>query len=169
MAVEQINRKHPDSSRVFGCFLLLLQVLLDKFGGALQAESAGAVLTTATHWEDLEIQEEAESGSSVTSKIRLPVQVSAPHPSDRHGDPGGETLVSPAAVVVCAVAALPAVRGGEQGGRSRSAAAHPAGAAPGLPESGPAPLPWPHAAAPWHGRPYTLTHSHTHTRASAEQ
>lgn len=61
-----------------GCFfslLLSMQVLLDKFGAALRAESAGAVLTTATHWEDLEIQEEAESGSSVTSKIRLPVQV----------------------------------------------------------------------------------------------
>ncbi|XP_075888501.1 conserved oligomeric Golgi complex subunit 1 isoform X3 [Nelusetta ayraudi] len=54
----------------------LSKVLLDKFGAALRAESAGAVLTTATHWEDLEIQEEAETGSSVTSKIRLPVQSS---------------------------------------------------------------------------------------------
>ncbi|KAG7219353.1 hypothetical protein INR49_001018 [Caranx melampygus] len=50
-------------------------VLLDKFGSVLHAGSAGAVLTTATNWEDLEIQEEAESGSSITSKIRLPVQV----------------------------------------------------------------------------------------------
>ncbi|XP_070778584.1 conserved oligomeric Golgi complex subunit 1 isoform X2 [Enoplosus armatus] len=54
----------------------LSKVLLDKFGTALHAESAGAILTTATGWEDLEIQEEAESGSSVTSKIRLPVQPS---------------------------------------------------------------------------------------------
>lgn len=54
----------------------LSKVLLDKFGAALHAESAGAILTTATNWEDLEIQEEAESGSSVTSKIRLPVQPS---------------------------------------------------------------------------------------------
>ncbi|XP_037648488.1 conserved oligomeric Golgi complex subunit 1 isoform X2 [Sebastes umbrosus] len=54
----------------------LSKVLLDKFGTALHAESAGAILTTATNWEDLEIQEEAESGSSVTSKIRLPVQPS---------------------------------------------------------------------------------------------
>ncbi|KAM3863538.1 conserved oligomeric Golgi complex subunit 1 [Diretmus argenteus] len=54
----------------------LSKVLLDKFAAALHAESAGAVLTTATHWDDLEIQEEAESGSSVTSKIRLPVQPS---------------------------------------------------------------------------------------------
>lgn len=50
---------------------------MGKFGAALHAEAAGAILTTATNWEDLEIQEEAESGSSVTSKIRLPVQVSS--------------------------------------------------------------------------------------------
>uniref|UniRef100_A0A3Q1EZ57 Conserved oligomeric Golgi complex subunit 1 n=1 Tax=Acanthochromis polyacanthus TaxID=80966 RepID=A0A3Q1EZ57_9TELE len=42
----------------------------------LHAESAGEILTTVTNWEDLEIQEEAESGSSVTSRIRLPVQPS---------------------------------------------------------------------------------------------
>ncbi|TMS15265.1 Conserved oligomeric Golgi complex subunit 1 [Larimichthys crocea] len=54
----------------------LSKVLLDKFGTALHAECAGAILTTATNWEDLEIQEETESGSSVTSKIRLPVQPS---------------------------------------------------------------------------------------------
>ncbi|XP_028455468.1 conserved oligomeric Golgi complex subunit 1 isoform X1 [Perca flavescens] len=54
----------------------LSKVLLDKFGAALHAESAGAILTTTTNWEDLEIQEEAESGSSVTSKISLPVQPS---------------------------------------------------------------------------------------------
>lgn len=65
--------------------------------------------------------------------------------------------MSPAAVVVRAVAALPAVRGGEQGGRARSASAHPAGAAPGLPQSGPAALPRPHAAASWHGKARTRT------------
>ncbi|XP_042250017.1 conserved oligomeric Golgi complex subunit 1 isoform X2 [Thunnus maccoyii] len=54
----------------------LSKVLLVKFGTALHAESAGDILTTATNWEDLEIQEEAESGSSITSKIRLPVQPS---------------------------------------------------------------------------------------------
>ncbi|XP_029293574.1 conserved oligomeric Golgi complex subunit 1 isoform X2 [Cottoperca gobio] len=54
----------------------LSRVLLDKFGTALHAESAGTILTTGTNWEDLEIQEEAESGSSVTSTIRLPVQPS---------------------------------------------------------------------------------------------
>ncbi|XP_019714149.1 conserved oligomeric Golgi complex subunit 1 [Hippocampus comes] len=50
--------------------------LLEQFRTALHADSAGAILTYATNWEDLEIQEEAESGSSVTSKIRLPVQPS---------------------------------------------------------------------------------------------
>uniref|UniRef100_A0A3Q3WTA9 Conserved oligomeric Golgi complex subunit 1 n=1 Tax=Mola mola TaxID=94237 RepID=A0A3Q3WTA9_MOLML len=54
----------------------LSKVLLDKFGNVLHAESAGAILSTATNWEDLEIQEETESGSNVTSKIRLPVQPS---------------------------------------------------------------------------------------------
>ncbi|KAG7504934.1 hypothetical protein JOB18_019809 [Solea senegalensis] len=54
----------------------LSKVLLDKFGMVLHSQSAGVILTTATNWEDLEIQEEAESGSSVTSKIRLPVQPS---------------------------------------------------------------------------------------------
>ncbi|XP_034566535.1 conserved oligomeric Golgi complex subunit 1 isoform X1 [Notolabrus celidotus] len=54
----------------------LSKVLLDKFCTALHAESAGTILKTATNWEDLEIQEEAESGSSITSKIRLPVQTS---------------------------------------------------------------------------------------------
>ncbi|KAM4634721.1 conserved oligomeric Golgi complex subunit 1 isoform 2-T2 [Polymixia lowei] len=54
----------------------LSKVLADKFATELHAESAGAILKTATNWEELEIQEEAESGSSVTSKIRLPVQPS---------------------------------------------------------------------------------------------
>ncbi|KAM9783401.1 conserved oligomeric Golgi complex subunit 1 isoform X1 [Syngnathus typhle] len=50
--------------------------LLEKFRTALHADTAGAILTNATNWEDFEIQEEAESGSNVTSKIRLPVQAS---------------------------------------------------------------------------------------------
>uniref|UniRef100_A0A3B5LQ09 Conserved oligomeric Golgi complex subunit 1 n=1 Tax=Xiphophorus couchianus TaxID=32473 RepID=A0A3B5LQ09_9TELE len=54
----------------------LSKELMETFGAALLAESAGAVLSSATGWEDLEIQEESESGNSVTSKIRLPVQAS---------------------------------------------------------------------------------------------
>uniref|UniRef100_A0A8C5A1A6 Conserved oligomeric Golgi complex subunit 1 n=1 Tax=Gadus morhua TaxID=8049 RepID=A0A8C5A1A6_GADMO len=54
----------------------LSQALVDHFATALNADTPGAILKTATSWEELEIQEEAESGSSVTSKIRLPVQPS---------------------------------------------------------------------------------------------
>lgn len=51
------------------------QVLAHGFTQSLLSDDAGSVLATATSWDELEIQEEAESGSSVTSKIRLPVQV----------------------------------------------------------------------------------------------
>lgn len=51
------------------------QVLAHGFTQSLLLDDAGSVLATATSWDELEIQEEAESGSSVTSKIRLPVQV----------------------------------------------------------------------------------------------
>ncbi|KAG5833013.1 hypothetical protein ANANG_G00297350 [Anguilla anguilla] len=54
----------------------LSQELVRSFTDGLHADSPGSVLATATNWEELEIQEEAESGSSVTSKIRLPVQPS---------------------------------------------------------------------------------------------
>ncbi|XP_014895523.1 conserved oligomeric Golgi complex subunit 1 isoform X1 [Poecilia latipinna] len=54
----------------------LSEGLMETFGTALLAESAGAVLSSTTNWEDLEIQEESESGNSITSKIRLPVQAS---------------------------------------------------------------------------------------------
>uniref|UniRef100_A0A674AU52 Conserved oligomeric Golgi complex subunit 1 n=1 Tax=Salmo trutta TaxID=8032 RepID=A0A674AU52_SALTR len=50
----------------------LSKALVGRFATSLHAESAGAILANATNWEELEIQEEAESGSSVTSKIRLP-------------------------------------------------------------------------------------------------
>ncbi|XP_041720061.2 conserved oligomeric Golgi complex subunit 1-like isoform X2 [Coregonus clupeaformis] len=54
----------------------LSKALVGRFATSLHAESAGAILANATNWEELEIQEEAESGSSVTSKIRIPVQPS---------------------------------------------------------------------------------------------
>jgi hypothetical protein len=54
---------------------------VDHFATALNADTPGAILKTATSWEELEIQEEAESGSRVTSKIRLPVQVSHSPPT----------------------------------------------------------------------------------------
>nr|XP_006635458.1 PREDICTED: conserved oligomeric Golgi complex subunit 1 isoform X1 [Lepisosteus oculatus] len=54
----------------------LTEALVQNFAGRLHSSSAGSILETATNWEELEIQEETESGSKVTSKIRLPVQPS---------------------------------------------------------------------------------------------
>lgn len=112
----------------------MFQGLLEKFGVVLHAESAGTILATATNWEDLEIQEEAESGSSVTSKIRLPVQVRRTSDTNwedpesmLRSDGGLLFLLSPVADVVRAVAAVPAVRGNKQGGRPRPSSLHPPG------------------------------------------
>ncbi|KAB1265660.1 Conserved oligomeric Golgi complex subunit 1 [Camelus dromedarius] len=54
----------------------VVKVLAHGFAQSLLLDDAGSVLATATSWDELEIQEEAESGSSVTSKIRLPIQPS---------------------------------------------------------------------------------------------
>ncbi|XP_016056947.1 PREDICTED: conserved oligomeric Golgi complex subunit 1 [Miniopterus natalensis] len=54
----------------------VVQVLAHGFAQSLLLDDAGSVLATATSWDELEIQEEAESGSSITSKIRLPIQPS---------------------------------------------------------------------------------------------
>ncbi|NWH72776.1 COG1 protein, partial [Piaya cayana] len=50
--------------------------LVQCFTHTLLLDTAGSVLATATSWDETEIQEETESGNSVTSKIRLPVQPS---------------------------------------------------------------------------------------------
>uniref|UniRef100_A0A9J7X7A4 Conserved oligomeric Golgi complex subunit 1 n=2 Tax=Cyprinus carpio TaxID=7962 RepID=A0A9J7X7A4_CYPCA len=50
--------------------------LVGSFATTLHAGTAGSILSTATNWEELEIQEETESGNSIMSKIRLPVQPS---------------------------------------------------------------------------------------------
>lgn len=60
---------------VIRAFIFVLQGLVECFTHTLLLDTAGSVLATATNWDEIEIQEEAESGSSVTSKIRLPVQV----------------------------------------------------------------------------------------------
>uniref|UniRef100_H0VUN9 Conserved oligomeric Golgi complex subunit 1 n=1 Tax=Cavia porcellus TaxID=10141 RepID=H0VUN9_CAVPO len=52
------------------------QVLVHRFTQSLLLDDAGSILATATNWEELEIQEETESVSSITSKIRLPSQPS---------------------------------------------------------------------------------------------
>ncbi|KAM4844948.1 conserved oligomeric Golgi complex subunit 1 isoform 2-T2 [Thomomys bottae] len=54
----------------------VVKVLAHEFTQSLLLDDAGSVLATATNWDELEIQEETESGSSVTSKIRLPTQPS---------------------------------------------------------------------------------------------
>ncbi|NXE14377.1 COG1 protein, partial [Lophotis ruficrista] len=50
--------------------------LVQCFTQTLLLDTAGSVLAAATNWDETEIQEETESGNSVTSKIRLPVQPS---------------------------------------------------------------------------------------------
>ncbi|XP_069809535.1 conserved oligomeric Golgi complex subunit 1 [Dendropsophus ebraccatus] len=50
--------------------------LVRAFTNTLQQNTAGLALATATQWDEIEIQEETEAGSSVTSKIRLPGQCS---------------------------------------------------------------------------------------------
>ncbi|KAM9222271.1 conserved oligomeric Golgi complex subunit 1 [Leptosomus discolor] len=50
--------------------------LVQCFTHTLLLDTAGSVLATATNWDEIEIQEETESGNSVTSTIRLPVQPS---------------------------------------------------------------------------------------------
>ncbi|XP_014812086.1 PREDICTED: conserved oligomeric Golgi complex subunit 1 isoform X2 [Calidris pugnax] len=50
--------------------------LVQCFTRTLLLDTAGSVLATATNWDEIEIQEETESGNSITSKIRLPVQPS---------------------------------------------------------------------------------------------
>ncbi|NXA36007.1 COG1 protein, partial [Eudromia elegans] len=52
------------------------KALVQCFTRTLLLDSAGSILATATNWDEIEIQEETESGNSITSKIRLPVQPS---------------------------------------------------------------------------------------------
>ncbi|XP_072259564.1 conserved oligomeric Golgi complex subunit 1 isoform X2 [Pyxicephalus adspersus] len=54
----------------------VVQHLARSFTQTLLLNTAGSALATATHWDEIEIQEETEAGSSVTSKIRLPGQCS---------------------------------------------------------------------------------------------
>ncbi|NXL87587.1 COG1 protein, partial [Alectura lathami] len=52
------------------------KALVQCFTRTLLLDTAGSVLASATSWDEIEIQEETESGNSVTSKIRLPMQPS---------------------------------------------------------------------------------------------
>ncbi|OWK14222.1 COG1 [Cervus elaphus hippelaphus] len=71
---ELLLQRSVTGYRVWGS--AVVRVLVHGFAQSLLVDDAGSVLATATSWDELEIQEEAESGSSVTSKIRLPVQPS---------------------------------------------------------------------------------------------
>nr|XP_056704719.1 conserved oligomeric Golgi complex subunit 1 [Euleptes europaea] len=55
---------------------VVAKVLVQNFTQSLLKDEAGSILATATNWEEIEIEEETESGSSIKSKIRLPVQPS---------------------------------------------------------------------------------------------
>ncbi|XP_044901178.1 conserved oligomeric Golgi complex subunit 1 isoform X4 [Felis catus] len=54
----------------------VVKVLAHGFTRSLLLDDAGSILATATSWDELEIQEEAESGSCIMSTIRLPTQPS---------------------------------------------------------------------------------------------
>lgn len=54
----------------------VVEVLVHSFTQTLLQEATRSILATATNWDEVEIQEETESGATVTSKIRLPVQPS---------------------------------------------------------------------------------------------
>ncbi|XP_059413233.1 conserved oligomeric Golgi complex subunit 1-like isoform X2 [Carassius carassius] len=54
----------------------LTRALVGSFATPLHTGTAGSILSTATNFEELEIQEETESGNNIMSKIRLPVQPS---------------------------------------------------------------------------------------------
>ncbi|XP_073463000.1 conserved oligomeric Golgi complex subunit 1 [Aquarana catesbeiana] len=54
----------------------VVQHVIRSFSQTLLLNAAGSALVTATHWDEIEIQEETEAGSSVTSKIFLPGQCS---------------------------------------------------------------------------------------------
>ncbi|XP_029784484.1 conserved oligomeric Golgi complex subunit 1 isoform X2 [Suricata suricatta] len=54
----------------------VVKVLAHGFTQSLLRDDAGSILATATSWDELDIQEEVESGGSVTSTIRLPTQPS---------------------------------------------------------------------------------------------
>uniref|UniRef100_A0A8B9YYC0 Conserved oligomeric Golgi complex subunit 1 n=1 Tax=Bos mutus grunniens TaxID=30521 RepID=A0A8B9YYC0_BOSMU len=71
---ELLLQRSVTGYRVWGS--AVVRVLAHGFAQSLLVDDAGSILATATSWDELEIQEEAESGSSITSKIRLPVQPS---------------------------------------------------------------------------------------------
>uniref|UniRef100_A0A8D0HHF3 Conserved oligomeric Golgi complex subunit 1 n=1 Tax=Sphenodon punctatus TaxID=8508 RepID=A0A8D0HHF3_SPHPU len=71
---EQLQQESLCAYRIWSADVV--KVLVQSYSQSLLQDAAGAILATATNWEEIEIQEETESGSSVASKIRLPIQPS---------------------------------------------------------------------------------------------
>ncbi|KAJ7315841.1 hypothetical protein JRQ81_002003 [Phrynocephalus forsythii] len=71
---EQLQQESLAAYRIWST--AVAQVLVHNFTQSLLKDEAGSILATSTNWEEIEIEEETESGSSVKSKIRLPVQPS---------------------------------------------------------------------------------------------
>ncbi|KAM9296046.1 conserved oligomeric Golgi complex subunit 1 [Gastrophryne carolinensis] len=71
---ERLNRQSLDAYSIWSAAVIKHLVL--PFSQTLLLNTAGSALATATHWDEIEIQEETEAGSSVTSKIWLPGQCS---------------------------------------------------------------------------------------------
>uniref|UniRef100_UPI00398E343B conserved oligomeric Golgi complex subunit 1 isoform X1 n=1 Tax=Pristiophorus japonicus TaxID=55135 RepID=UPI00398E343B len=71
---DQLLQQSTSAYRIWT--VTISKALVYRFTQTLHSHSAGAILSTATSWDEIEIQEETEAGNSVTSKIRLPVQPS---------------------------------------------------------------------------------------------
>ncbi|XP_069786120.1 conserved oligomeric Golgi complex subunit 1 isoform X2 [Narcine bancroftii] len=71
---DQLLQQSTSAYRIWN--IAISKSLVSRFTQTLHTHTAGAILSTATSWEEIEIQEETEAGNSVTSKIRLPVQPS---------------------------------------------------------------------------------------------
>ncbi|XP_048411237.2 conserved oligomeric Golgi complex subunit 1 isoform X1 [Stegostoma tigrinum] len=71
---DQLLQQSTSAYRIWN--VTISKALVYHFTRTLLSHTAGAILSTATNWDEIEIQEETEAGNSVTSKIRLPVQPS---------------------------------------------------------------------------------------------
>ncbi|XP_072414803.1 conserved oligomeric Golgi complex subunit 1 isoform X2 [Chiloscyllium punctatum] len=71
---DQLLQQSTSAYRIWN--VTLSKALVYRFTRTLLSHTAGPILSTATNWDEIEIQEETEAGNSVTSKIRLPVQPS---------------------------------------------------------------------------------------------
>ncbi|XP_062930613.1 conserved oligomeric Golgi complex subunit 1 isoform X1 [Mobula hypostoma] len=71
---DQLLQQSMSAYRIWN--VAISKALVSRFTQTLHSRTAGAILCTATSWDEIEIQEETEAGNSVTSKIRLPVQPS---------------------------------------------------------------------------------------------